>query len=89
MGWDFEKGITKAHEKILGEMITHGVCMCVNTHQIVHFICVWFIICHLYLSQAVIKADLINCSCGWGGENIVCHCCFQVAEPGCVPSGVQ
>ena len=45
----------KAPEKLLNEMDTHGVCMKVNTHQIVPLTCVWFMLCHFYLSHAVIS----------------------------------
>ena len=56
MGCGSAGGSTQAPEKLLGGMDTHGVCLHLSAHQVVHFTNLWFIDCHLYLRQAVIKA---------------------------------
>ena len=56
VGWKAEEGITKACEKLLGKMDTHGVCMHANTHHVGNYICV-VIVCNSYISQAVISAE--------------------------------
>ena len=41
--WEAEEGITKACEKLLGKMDTHGVCMHANTHHVGNFPYVWLL----------------------------------------------
>ena len=88
--WGAEGHVTKACEKLLGEMDTHGVCMHVNSHQIVHFTYVWFIVCLLYLSQTLINSWCHELLVWQGGENTGFHEAVpKWAQTFGMPAGLQ
>ena len=56
---------------------SHGVCMKVNSPQIVHFTCVWFMGCHLHPVWLSSRLDVRSCFCSQRRE----HCSSITADP--------